>query len=451
MVLQLGNEKREFKEKVFGFIGDDGSTAIENKQNITIEELFLKNMVIFTTQKCIVAFSKESEDIFKNKDDRILTVSTEAIMFKNFNEMCGYASLEELKELFNFKGITQADIMKEYIGFLRGLGIRRNQIALSSESRLAETVLYHGINRELFNGNKSNNNLPKTKKERRKVFNYYKEKLKEKNNGLVYGVLDCQKGEFKDVFMVDLNNFYGYQVVSKKFLSNNPHQVLFEGKEPQYSYVPNILRQRFINNYKDSKNDNNPKGIQKFFKKCNNLTIGRNENLNTYLERSRETPRNFLGPQYGFEIISKGIDDMNEYTEIFKKFGANIIKRDTDGIAMTGINRELGEQIVNLINEEIVKRLKMAGLSEEDANCGIGQFKIEGYANKYYQFGNKCYCYQIDGENFIKFSGLPRKERKILISLPFEELVGELKKRPTEMQKTIKIENRNLELVRGFM
>jgi len=104
----------------------------------------------------------------------------------------------------------------------------------------------------------------------------------------------------------------------------------------------------------------------------NNLAPGRSENLDIYLKRTRTRTAGFLQPQHGFEIVSAGIDYLEAYTDIFRQCGAKIICRDTDSIKLTGLTREQGQKIVDLINEGVVQSLIDAGLTEEQANCGIG-------------------------------------------------------------------------------
>lgn len=462
----FGNKNSEqsivIKENRFAFIGekDPEDILLETRvKRIKMEELVKMNIMIFITEKTIRQVVKklkiEDKDCFRNGGKRIILCRYKNLFFKNFNALSGYASLEKLKKDFNFKSETEAGIMKEYVLFLLKVKLPHNEIAMSTKSRIAELTTYSKTG-DMFSI--SNNNLPKTDKERRAVFNFFKEKLIKKN-GSVYGVLDHKKGYYENVLMIDLNNFYGYQLVSKKFLKNNPYQVIYGNVEPIYDYLPDNFRFAIIHNYRTAKKENEdtkeyvyPKGIRDFFKGGNNLSIGRSENLEIYLKRSRKTKRNFLGPQHGFETISKGIDDLNQYTTVFESLGATHIKRDTDGIALIGVDKEKGQKIVDFINKQVVAQLLAAGLSEEDANCGIGQFKIEGYAEKYYQFGDKAYCYQVNGKIEITFAGMSdeEKEEVLMTSKNFEEVVEKLKNRQIQLAKPIEI-NKKYELVEGFI
>lgn len=463
----FGNKNSEqsivIKENRFAFIGetDPEDVLLETRvKRIEMKELVKMNIMIFITEKTIRQIVKKlkikDEDCFRNGGKRIILCRYKNLFFKNFNALSGYASLEKLKKDFNFKSETEAGIMKEYVLFLlKDIKLPHNEIAMSTKSRIAEVMTYLKTG-DLFYV--SNNSLPKTERERRVVFNFFKEKLIEKN-GSVYGVLDHKKGYYENVLMIDLNNFYGYQSIAKKFLKNNPYQVINGEAEPVYDYLPDGFRAAIIHNYKTAKKKDEetkeyvyPKGVRNFFKNGNNLTIGRSENLDIYFKRSRKTKRNSLGPQHGFEIISNGIDDLNQYTKVFESLGATHIKRDTDGIAFVGVDKEKGQKIVDFINKQVVAQLLAAGLSEEDANCGIGQFKVEGYAEKYYQFGDKAYCYQVNGKIEITFAGMSdeEKEQVLATSKNFDEVVEKLKNRQIQLAKPIEI-NKKYELVEGFL
>lgn len=125
--------------------------------------------------------------------------------------------------------------------------------------------------------------------------------------------------------------------------------------------------------------------------------------------------------------------------ELFKQYGGTIIKADTDGLAITGFSEDEGKRMVEAFNKVIVNRLRAAGLSEEDAQCGIGQFKIEGYSEKYYQFGDKAYCFSTENGYEIKFSGMSdnRKQEILESSNNFEEIVEKLKNEKPRKQATI--------------
>lgn len=402
-----------------------------------------ESLIVFTDDYTIKAIEKVKNSwIDRTKiEDRTVILFTKTVTLKSFSYISGYSSFPDLKEDFGFKGETPVELMKEYVEFLEKIGIRKNQIAMYGQSGIAECFTYKGISQELFKI--SNNNLPKTEKERKIVFNYYKEKLV-KENGKIYGVLDCVPGWHKNVFKVDLNNYYGYLLCSQKYLLGNPYQVLEKKKEAEYGYLPYALRQKILQNYKLANRPGIPKGEKRFFKGANNLTLGRSENLNIYQRRTRASARGFLQPHHGFETIRRGSEILETYSEIFRQAGGVIVGRDTDAIWVE-IEKETGLKIIEFLNREAVKNLKLAGLSEEEANCGIGQFKFEGYYQNFYQFGDKAYCYQdFNGEIGITFAGLSRKEKKLIIesSNNLEDVVRALKTEEIRKKKPIVINDR---------
>lgn len=442
MKIKIKGFEKEFENR-FAFFSSQNPNKIfveERQSPLDLIEALQKQFIIFTTEKIVnellKIFEIPKENINENKNGRIIGIFIGNSYFKNFNEISNYSDLNSLKEDFNFPSSSEISIMKNYIDFLRKNKLRCNEIAYSTSSTICELVFYKKTGALFYI---HNNNLPKTPKERKRVFKYFKNELI-KENGKVYGVLFHKKGYYENVLRVDLNNFYGYQLLVKKFLNGNPHQVLNGKKEATYSYMPDGIRNAVLHNYKVSKEKGQPKGIRKFFKGCNNMTIGRSENLGIYLRRTRQSKRNFLQPQHGFSVILGGIKDLNSYIKVFQDYGGEIIKADTDGLAIVGLSNEVGEKLVKAINSIVVKKLLAAGLSEEDANCGIGQFKIEGYSKQYYQFGDKAYCFTTEKEKWeIVFSGMGKERKKEILkkSSNFEELIENLKNEKIKKMPTI--------------
>lgn len=443
---------KEYEDR-FAFWGSQYDNQIligDNKKEITYRELFKKKIVVFMPESFIKYFAKAHKDkvkLHRGSAGRILGIEYPTLLFKNFNALSGYAKFKDLKEKFNWTTDNEAELMRLYINFLHnkkdGMGLQNNAIAMGSKSYIAETAMYKGLSGELFYI--SNNSLPKSSDERRFVFNYYKSKLMEKS-GKIYGILECNPGYYTNVLRIDLNNFYGYLQCAEKFLSNNPYQVLTGRVEPKYDFLPRPYREKIIHNFKIANEKNSKgnyvysKGIRQFHKDMNNLTPGRSENLDIYLKRTATRTAGFLQPQHGFEIVSKGIDYLNSYTEVFKQFGATIVARDTDSIKLVGLSEEQGRALTDYINKKVVESLIKAGFSEEDANCGIGQFKVEGYSKEFYQFADKAYCYTTSKGIEITFSGMTEGEKEELLETnpTFSEVVGKLKIR--RVQTTMPIE-----------
>lgn len=433
---------REFENR-FGFFYNDAA-ALEKRKKISVEELLgKKNLIVFTDDFTIRAIEK-AENSWTDKikiEDRTVVLFTRTITLKSFSYISGYSNFSDLKEDFGFKGETPVELMGEYVGFLENIGIRRNDIAMYGQSGIAEAFTYKGISQELFKF--SNNNLPKTEKERKVVFRHYKEKLIGEN-GKVYGVLDCVPGWHKNVFKVDLNNYYGYLLCSQKYLTGNPYQVLEGKKEAEYEFLPYALRQKILQNYRLANRPGIPKGEKRFFKGANNLTLGRSENLNIYQRRTRTSSKGFLQPQHGFETIRRGAEILETYSEIFRQAGGTIVGRDTDAIWVE-IDKEIGLKIIDFLNKQAIQTLKAAGLSEEEANCGIGQFKFEGYYQNFYQFADKAYCYQdFEGKIGITFAGLNRAEKKKIIeqAKSLEDVVKILKTKEIMKKKPLIINDK---------
>ena len=449
---------KEYEDR-FAFWGSQYDNQIligDNKKEITYRELFEKKIVVFMPESFIKYFAKAHGNkvkLHRGGTGRILGIEYPTLLFKNFNAISGYAKFKDLKEKFNWDTDNEAELMRLYINFLHskkeGMGLKNSEIAMGAKSYIAETAMYKGLSGELFYI--SNNSLPKSSDERRFVFNYYKSKLMEKS-GKIYGILECNPGYYRNVLRIDLNNFYGYLQCAEKFLSNNPYQVLTGKIEPKYDFLPRSYREKIIHNFKiaNKKDDKGnyiySKGIRQFHKDMNNLTPGRSENLDIYLKRTATRTAGFLQPQHGFEIVSKGIDYLNSYTEIFKKFGAVIVGRDTDSIKLTGLTEEQGRAIVSYINKKVVESLIKAGFSEEDANCGIGQFKIEGYSEEFYQFANKAYCYTSSEGIKITFAGMTDSEKEELLKTnpTFNEVVEKLKTRKVQLTMPIEINGKLL-------
>lgn len=430
--MKLFNTYIEYENR-FAFISEDSNFVLLEKRNspISVKELAQKNIVILCSEGYLKDFARcrRNAQIFRNDKGRILDVVYKNKVLKNFNALSGYIDFEVLKRDFEFRGETQSELMKEYVEFLRKVGLSCSQIAMFSRSGIAECVFYKKTG-QLFKI--SNNALPKTEEERKAVFEYYKKRLIEKN-GMIYGKLQHEKGQFNDVFMIDINNFYGFVLIAEEFLLNNPYQVLFSEhakKEPQYGHLPDEFRNAICHNYKTAKFSVKTRGEKLFFKGCNNLTLGRSENFGIYKSRTRQMARNFLQPQHGFYTIEAGISYLETYMNLFEKHGAKIVKVDTDGISMTNIDYEKGKAIVDKINQAVVNILRKAGNSEENCTCGIGQFKIEGFAERYYQFADKAYCYEEKGRITIKFSGMSDAKKKEIIEQckTFDNVVEELMK-----------------------
>ena len=444
---------KEYEDR-FAFWGSQYDNQIligNNKKEITYRELFKKKIVVFMPEPFIKYFAKAHENkvkLHRGGTGRILGIEYPTLLFKNFNAISGYSKFKDLKEKFNWNTDNEAELMRLYINFLHskkeGMGLKNSEIAMGGKSYIAETAMYKGLSGELFHI--SNNSLPKSSNERRFVFNYYKNKLMEKS-GKIYGVLECKTGYYTNVLRIDLRNFYGFLQCVEKFLSNNPYWVLTGKAEPEYDFLPLPYRKKIIHNFKVANQEDSegnriyPKGVGQFHKDMNNFTPGRSENLEIYLKRTATRTAGFLQPQHGFEIVSKGIDYLNSYTEIFKQFGAIIIARDTDSIKLTGLSEKQGQALVSYINKKVVESLINAGLSEEDANCGIGQFKIEGYSKEFYQFADKAYCYTSDKEIEITFAGMTNDEKEELLKTnpTFNEVVEKLKTRKTKLTMPIEI------------
>lgn len=447
---------KEYEDR-FGFMGsqyDDQILLERRASEISLSDLAKKkqNFIIFTTDPLIRELEKMFGDkvkAYRGGNGRILGLEFKTLLFKNFNAICGYSSFEDLREKFEWDTDNEAELMRLYINFLHskkgGMGLKRTTIAMAGRSYIAEAALYKGLSGEIFYI--SNNALPKTEKERRAVFNYYKNKLMEKS-GKIYGILECEPGGYENVLRIDLGNFYGYLQCVQKFLSNNPYQVLTGKAAPIYDYLPIAYREKIIHNYSvaNMKDENGkyiyPKGVRQFHKDMNNLTPGRSENLDIYLKRTRTRTAGFLQPQHGFEIVSAGIDYLEAYTDIFRQCGAKIICRDTDSIKLTGLTREQGQRVVDLINEGVVQSLINAGFTEEQANCGIGQFKVEGYSKRYHQFADKAYCFTNDKDEIeITFAGMGKKEKQKLLSTnpSFDDVVKQLEKRQTQILMPIEV------------
>lgn len=455
----------EYEDR-FAYMGSQRDNQIllgDNKKEITFDRLASMKIITFTTESMIselgLAFKKEIKEgkiiKFNNGNGRILGLQFPTVLFKNFNAISGYSSFEAMRQRFEWDTDDEAELMRKYVKFLcskkEGMGLLKKQVAMAAKSFIAECAMYKGLNGELFHIH--NNALPKTEEERRYVFSYYKNKLKEKS-GKIYGILECIPGDYENVLRIDLGNFYGYLQCVQKFLKNNPYQVLTGRVAPIYDYLPKPYRDKIIHNYQvaNKKDDKGTylysKGIRQFHKDMNNLTPGRSENLDIYLKRTRRKTAGFLQPQHGFEIVSAGIDYLEAYSEIFRQFGATIICRDTDSIKLIGLTREQGQKIVDMINEGVIQSLIEAGFTEEQARCGIGQFKVEGYSSRYHQFGDKAYCF-INEKNEIEitFAGMTDREKKVLMSTnpTFDEVVEALNNRETKMAVPIVI-NDNIEV-----
>lgn len=446
--------EKEYEDN-FIFIDDQGNILMENrKKPMDMNELMetKKNYVVFVSDSNINSIYlefKESnieiEEFRSDIDNRLLRLTVNNFRFKNFDALVGpsFSNPAKFKEDFGFESDTVAGLMKEYVKFLESAGLYRRHIALYNASGIAERVFYHKCGKMFFIGN---NDLPKMKMEREAIFEHFKNALIEKNDK-IYGKLECAPGYYENVLMIDLNNFYGYQLITKKFLVGHPYQVLTGRREAEWDYLPEKFRNTVIDNYRVAHKPGTPRGIRRFWKGINNLTLGRSESKQIYCNRKKTDVGSFLQPQHGFQVILYGIDDMETYMDLFNQLGGTIIKVDTDGLAIVGLDRE--EEIIEKFNEVIVDRLRAAGLSEEDAQCGIGQFKIEGIADRYYQFADKAYCYQIGDEIEITYAGLPDSEKQEILEKAgndFEKVVELLKGRKVKRFTPISFENNNFKI-----
>lgn len=432
----------EFIENRFGFLGNDGSCCLEGKKLIESEELQKMNIVIFVSSKFLeVVYNKMvelGETNFKpfycnGKINGIYALGSKTL-YRNFDNICSEGTnLESIKEDFELDG-NNAEVMCGYVEqILKTFHIQRRQVAAFNISGILECVTYRGLSNKVFKI--SNNELPKLDTEREIVFDYFKKSfLKEHNKKEVYGVLDCKIGHFENVLMIDLGNYYGFLLCTQKYLKGNPYQILSGRKEPEYDLIPMELRKVIISNYMNGNKKENgkyklSKGLRRMYKGATNMTIGRSENKEIYMNRNKSSVKSYLQPQHGFATISHGIKIMELYTNYFKEQGNEIICRDTDSIKMVVKDKDKAIELVNEINQNVVRILLNCGFTEEEANCGIGQFKIEGLADEYYQFGDKQYCYRIGNEFGITCSGLERKVQKEIIKRSdcFETLVESIK------------------------
>lgn len=210
-------------ENQFAFIGADSDIILlENRQSpITIEDFVKMPLVVFCPEEYMRDFAKHRPraQMFRNNKGRLLNIIYRNKVLKNFSALSGYADLNVLNKHFEFGAESQAEIMKKYIQFLRANKLKCNQIAMFSKSGIAECVFYKKTG-QLFKY--SNTALPQTEKEREAVYQYYKQQLLKKN-GMIYGKLQHEKGDFKNVFMIDINNFYGFVLVASQYLLNNPY------------------------------------------------------------------------------------------------------------------------------------------------------------------------------------------------------------------------------------
>ena len=96
----------------------------------------------------------------------------------------------------------------------------------------------------------------------------------------------------------------------------------------------------------------------------------------------------------------------------------------------------------NIVFCDNIEILKESGFSEEDANCGIGQFKNEGFCQDFYQIADKQYCWRdSNGEFGITCAGLSeeRKEELIKNAKDFDSFVSSLKEEIKRPKTKIKI------------
>lgn len=451
----------------FAFISDNdpNDALIKNsKKKVGVEELIGKKLVIFVSHKILRKLEREYEDVweeekkkdedkrtisfFNNQDGEVLNIRFGDTVFKSFSLLTGYTDAFELRDDFApyVKGKTDAEIMQSYVyDFLIGkIGLMERHIHQSNQSGISERTFYKRVGEPLFD--RWNYNLPKEERERRIVYNHFKQNLIDEN-GKVYGVLECKPGYYQNVAKIDLGNYYGYQMCVGKFLKGNPYDVLM-GKSPEfYDYLPMSIRKAALDNYKianEKDKDGNyihPRGVRAFYKGCNNHTIGRCGNLAIYLKRSNKIKQSWLGPQHNFEIIRRGIEQFKNYNSVFEQLGGEAIMKDTDGAGIIGFTKEQARGILDVINQQVVQSLLNAGFSEEDANCGIGQWKLEHYCDEYYQFGDKGYCFREGDKITITYAGITKKEKEEILrtSNSFMDVVEKLKAKKINGNKVLSI------------
>lgn len=115
--------------------------------------------------------------------------------------------------------------------------------------------------------------------------------------------------------------------------------------------------------------------------------------------------------------------------------------KDTDGAGIIGFTKEQARDILDVINQQVVQSLLNAGFSEADANCGIGQWKLEHYCDEYYQFGDKGYCFREGDKITITYAGITKKEKEEILrtSNSFMDVVEKLKAKKISGHKVLSI------------
>ena len=435
----------EFEEQI-GFIGDDGSKRVLDRVKSDLFKERAKGILILCSERFLKRFysdiknQSDCETSFNLGSNKISFIHCKKknLMFRNFSLISGYCNLEKLRKDFCFpKELNEAEIMERWFTTVKEeFGLQKRQIIMYNKSGIEERISFKSLSKMEYN-----EDLPKTEAERTVVFNYFRDHLIKKS-GRIYGVLDSKIGKFQNVLKIDLGNFYGFILATTPFIKGNPFKVL-KGQIPlKKELLPFEIRQRFIDNYKKGHRELSP-GLKALYKGANNLTIGRSENLDIYLNRNRKSIASLLQPQHGFTVIEKGFDLMETYTKIFEDFGFLVIARDTDSLKiLVGERFDEALKIVNCINQTNVGILKESGFSEEDANCGIGQFKNEGFCLDFYQIADKQYCWRdSNGEFGITCAGLSeeRKEELIKNVKDFDSFVNSLKEEIKRPKTKIKI------------
>lgn len=435
----------EFEEQI-GFLGDDGSRVVLDRVKNDLFKERTRGILILCSERFLKRFysdiknQSDCETSFNLGSNKIsfIRCKKKNLMFRNFSLISGYCNLEKLRKDFCFpKELNEAQIMEKWFTTVKEeFGLQKRQIIMYNKSGIEERISFKSLSKMEYNGD-----LPKTEAEKTIVFNYFKDHLIKKS-GRVYGVLDSKIGKFQNVLKIDLGNFYGFILATTPFIKGNPFKVL-KGQIPlKKELLPFEIRQRFIDNYKKGHRALSP-GLKTLYKGANNLTIGRSENLDIYLNRNRNSIASLLQPQHGFTVIEKGFDLMEIFTKIFEESGFPVIARDTDSLKiLVGERLDEALKIVNYINQTNVGILKESGFSEEDANCGIGQFKNEGFCLDFYQIADKQYCWRdSNGEFGITCAGLSeeRKEELIKNAKDFDSFVSDLKEAIRRPKTKIKI------------
>lgn len=175
-------------------------------------------------------------------------------------------------------------------------------------------------------------------------------------------------------------------------------------------YMPDCFRRKIVQLYEEK--NRLPKNSPEKFLKKTQLDMIYGKGLQKYnFETDQEVFKkyvlrgeNFLSPAMSMHVVAGMRHEMLKVSDLL---GSEVIAIDTDGLKGCG-DLERARQIIDDLNAFIIEKNRVAGF---DTDCGIWDF--EYYAEKFIQFAQKVYAYQVIDESPVcKFAGIAERHLK---------------------------------------